>query len=138
VKQFSATHGEAFLRLKEYAGRVTGDTDIFRFTDQQTFERLSALLYLRRILVTVREQRTAGGSPTQGSESAPPAFPLSERPRAAASSSNPSQQNDPATFSPNLDAAALAGALAAAAANGSPFCAECQKSKAAAGAGSVN
>ena len=71
-----------------------------------------------------RTQETYGGgstTPDAPSETAP-LFPLADR-QQRVSDSQPQSTADPSTFPPNLDGAAQANALAAAAASGKPFCA---------------
>lgn len=121
LKDVAFQHPDLNTRFREYLTRYSNDPENYRLTDHQALERLALLLYQRRIVVIVREFRT-GGSP-KASETNAPAFPLSERSAKPPSSSQQAPANDPATFG-NIDAAAQADALIAAAKDGKPFCPE--------------
>ena len=128
LKGLRDRHADAIVRLQEYAARSAEDPDFARLTEQQTLERLAMMLYYRRIVVLAREQRATAATPAERTESSPPPFPFAKRDRRAQTSSTPAPQpKDPTTFEGNLDAAALASTLVAAAANGSPFCQECTR-----------
>ena len=116
-------------RLRSFGSSSTGDPEFYRSTDQAALRRFAILLHLRKILVTVRLEPTESGKPSAKTD-AGPAFPLSERSTRVVQTT-PSQVNDPPTFG-DVNAAAQAAALMAAAASGAPFCQECQKQAAAA------
>jgi hypothetical protein len=129
LKQVRVLHSAEMRQVRNFVARYWADPETYRVTDHAALERLAVLLYQRRIVVMTDLQLTSSGEPAAGPEPASPAFPLSERTQKTASnSSTPPPTNDPATFGPNSDAAAQAGALVAAAVNGTPFCAECAKS----------
>ena len=129
LKQVGVLHSIHMRQVRSFVARYWADPETYRVTDHAVLERLATLLYNRRIVIMTDLQLTSSGEPAAESEPASPAFPLSERTQKTASnSSTPPPTNDPATFSPNSDAAAQAAALVAAAANGTPFCAECAKS----------
>jgi hypothetical protein len=111
-------------RFRELLSQHSGDPDGARLTDHQVLERLAAMLGSRRIIVIAKEMRSSSGQPAEKVQSAAPAFPLSERSAAAAPAAPPPPPSDPSTFDPNVDAAAQASALVAAAADGKPFCPE--------------
>jgi hypothetical protein len=123
LKGLAFQHPDLIPRFREYLTRFTEDPETFRLTEQQAMERLAVLLHSRRTVVIAREYRAAGGRPSASTEPAP-AFPLSERaPKAPAVTYQP-PVNDPPTFNSDIDAAAQANALVAAAADGKPFCPE--------------
>lgn len=123
VKNLVSAQPELVSRFREYLTRYSNDPESFRLTDHQVLDRLAALLYSRRIVVVVRQERSSG-QPNAKSQSPAPAFPLSERPVRGSSASSPPPASDPPTFYPNIEAAAQASALVAAAAEGKPFCPE--------------
>lgn len=123
LRQLAFQHPDLNSRFREYLTRYSDDPEIFRLTDFQAMERLALLLHSRRIVVIAREFRTGGGTPSAAAAPAP-AFPLSERAPKTPSSTYQAPVNDPPTFSPDVDGAAQANALVAAAADGKPFCPE--------------
>jgi hypothetical protein len=125
LKQLALEDSDVIHRLRRYAAGSAGDPEFHRLTDHAALHHLAILLHLRKILVTVRYEPTASGKPSAKLASAPPAFPLAQRSPRESSSSQPKPGDSP-TFS-NVNAAALASALTAAAANGAPFCQECTK-----------
>lgn len=124
LKRLGLPDPDLMLRLRELLARHATELESSRMTDDQVLERLASLLYVQRIAVIGREQRTSSGAPTPSTAPAAPAFPLSERSTAAQTVAAPPPVNDPATFSQGLDASAQAAALMAAAADGKPFCLE--------------
>ncbi len=123
LKQLMSQHSDMSSRLRDYLTRYSDDPETHTLTDHEAIERLAHLIHSRQIAVIVREQRSTG-SPGESTQTAPPAFPLSERSPRAASVSSPQPTNDPATFGPNTDGGTQAAALVAAAAGGKPFCPE--------------
>jgi hypothetical protein len=123
LKRLGLPDSDLMTRMRELLRDHAGDPDSARLTDHQVLERLAGLLSSRRIIVIGREQRTSSGQPAEKAESSAPAFPLSERATAAPASAPP-PPTEPSTFDPNVDAAAQASALVAAAADGKPFCPE--------------
>jgi hypothetical protein len=112
------------FELKDYVLRYGEDPGTFRLTDHYVLERLADLLYLRRIVVVLKEERTVFAASGGVVEHIAPAFPLSERkPQLTTDSYQPPVSQAP-TFDPHLDGAAQAAALVAAAADGRPFCPE--------------
>jgi hypothetical protein len=100
-----------------------------RLTDEEGLEKLAHLLFTRRVVVfRDKMKETRGGSGT-AVPVAPPAFPLSQRVRSngPTAATSPPKVAELPTFSQTVHPAALATALRAAAAEGAPFCSECQK-----------
>jgi len=129
LKHMELREPNLLLRLRKYVIRDWADPETFRSTDHAALQRIADLLYIRRMTVVCREQRTSSGDPSGSSVSAPPAFPLAERQQRTASDPAPRTTTEAATFGANSDAAAQAAALVAAATNGTPFCEECEKAK---------
>jgi hypothetical protein len=124
LKRLGLPDPDLMVRFRELLNSYTRDPDSSRLTDHEVLQRLADLLYFRRIVVIGKEQRTGSGQPAQKTESAAPAFPLAQRSPAASTASAAPPPNDPSTFSSDVDAAAQASALVAAAADGKPFCLE--------------
>lgn len=137
LKQLASEDSDVIHRLRQYVAGSVGDPEFYRMTDHAALERLAVMLHLRKILVMVRHEPTGSGKPSAKLESAPPAFPLSERTPREPSSNQPKTSDSP-TFTPNLNAAALAAALTAAAAAGAPFCQECTKPPGGTSVGAAN
>ena len=125
LKQIGSPYPEAILRFREYLARFSDDPEYFRMTDHQTLERLAELLYSRKVVIVVREERSHSGSPSSKTPSNPVAFPLSERTsRQSTVSSTPAPAEDPPTFDSRLDAVTQAAALVAAAHEERALCPE--------------
>jgi len=126
LKQIASRQAAVIHQLRSYAGSFSGGPDFSRLTDDQALQRLSLLLYSRRVVVIAREQCARAGSPTPQSGAAGPAFPLSQRSTRAAEtpSTQTAPSDDPPTFDPNVMAATQAAALVAAASQGMAFCPE--------------
>jgi len=118
---------------------MSDDPEGFRLTDHDAIEKMAGMLYARRVLVVAREQRAGSDGSTAKSEPIPVAYPLSERiTHAPSSSAKPVTVEDPPTFDHRNDPVVQAAALVAAANDAKPFCAECEKAKAAAAGGTSN
>jgi len=124
LNNLRSQHSDLPSRLREYLTQYSEDPESSRLTDYQAMERVAMLLQSRRILVVSTESRAGGGTPGARVAPAAPAFPLAERSPVAAPDSYHAPVSDQPTFSPNLNAAAQAKALVAAAAQGKPFCPE--------------
>jgi hypothetical protein len=100
-----------------------------RVADDAVIEQIADLLNSDRLHIHAKEMETiaAGGAETSDQSVA---FPLSER--QSRDTAPPPPVADAPTFSPKGNPSAQAAALAAAAASGTPFCQECQKSQKAA------
>jgi hypothetical protein len=128
LKELASRRPESLVRFREYLARLSGDPETSRITDHDATVRMAELLYTRKVMIVVRKESSGGkgGAPKTAAPAA--AFPLSERlPRAASVTSKPAPVIDPPTFEPRVDAVTQAAALVAAAAEGQPFCTECQK-----------
>jgi hypothetical protein len=123
LKQISSQYPDMTSRFRDYLTRYSDNPETHMLAGHEAMERLAQLLYLRRIVVIVRQEAT-GGQPSAATPAAAPAFPLSERSQRATSGSVQPQTSDPPTFGPNADGSAQAAALVAAAADGKPFCPE--------------
>jgi hypothetical protein len=128
LKRLGFLQSNLIVRLRDFVARYCNDWETHRVTNDYLLERLATLLYLRRVVVTSREFRTSGGSPTPTTQAPPPPFPLSERTSRDPSSSTAAHESDSSVFDPNSDGSAQAAALVSAAADGTPFCSECTKS----------
>jgi hypothetical protein len=83
LRHLWSQHPELISRFREYVARHCWEQEVHRLTDNQIIERLAGLLHSRKVVVHVRETRSGGRKPRQGSDTLAPAFPLSERkPRA--------------------------------------------------------
>jgi len=139
LKQVGLLHPGSVQRLREYLARMSDDPEGFRLTDHDAIEKMAGMLYARRVLVVAREQRAGSDGSTAKSEPIPVAYPLSERiTHAPSSSAKPVTVEDPPTFDHRNDPVVQAAALVAAANDAKPFCAECEKAKAAAAGGTSN
>ena len=125
VKQIGTPYPDAIGRFREYLVRFSDDLECFRLTDHDTFERMAELLYSRKVLMVVREDRSHSGAAGSKGQSTPVAFPLAERaPRQSTVSSQPAPVEDPPTFDPRVDTVAQAAALVAAAKEERALCPE--------------
>jgi hypothetical protein len=125
VKQLGSLHPETMHRFREYLVRFSDDPECFRLTDHQAIERMAELLYSRKVVIVMQEQRAGSQGATSKAAPIPVAFPLSERTsRRPTTSSKPAPAEDSPTFDPKVDAVAQAAALVAAANEGKPFCPE--------------
>ena len=135
VKQIASLQPEATLRFREYLARFSDDSESFRLTDHQALERVAEVLYSRKMVIVVREERSHAGSPGSKTTGNPVAFPLSERAarqstassatRSSSTASSPTTPpDDPPTFDSRLDAVSQAAALVTAAKEEWPLCPE--------------
>jgi hypothetical protein len=128
LKHLGVPDANLISRLRGLLTLHADDPGNSRLTDDQVLERISRMLYSRRIVVIGQE--SGGGSAKPKEKGAPPAppFPLSERASRKSFSSPVTTREpiDPPTFVPTTSAADQAAALVNAAAAGTPFCAECE------------
>lgn len=122
--QQSKTDVHKMVALRSLLWQESNASAISRMSDEEMIDHLAGLLASGRFhfhsapAQTVPTTGRAGGGDAQK----PVAFPLAERtPRPAVAASG-TPISDPPTFPPNIDGAAQAGALAAAASGGQPFC----------------
>src|ERR1017187_1962862 len=128
LKHLGPPDSDLISRFRELLTRYAGDPGNSRLTDRQVVEKLAVLLHLRRIVVIGEENPATSGQPAQKAATLAPAFPLSERSPRAPAPSPPPPASDPPTFGAG-SAVAQAAALVNAAAEGTPFCAECAARK---------
>jgi hypothetical protein len=102
--------------------------DVYRLTEDQVLEETALLISMGEIELGIGRTWAIGASSAVDSGSKVADVP------AAPVRTGQSTEPEPPTFSPSQDGAAQAATLAAAAASGIPFCAQCAKA-AAAGAG---
>jgi hypothetical protein len=121
------------LGMRTLLSQEDNEHDFFRMTDEAVIDQIAKLLSSGRLHIHMLPIR---GAVLEGSEQSQRfttfvvtdtekfvAFPLSERsPRVPGTFREPAV--DPPTFSSNMDAAAQAATLVAAAAEGKPFCPE--------------
>jgi hypothetical protein len=103
--------------------------DVSRLTDDQVLAEIARLIWLGHLVVANDREGRSGASsqpagPTQIAQT-PAGVPVRSGPQ--------SQEPEPATLPSNLNSIAQAAALSAAAANGTPFCAQCAAAAAAGG-----
>ena len=128
LKQVGGSDASAVRRLREYAESLS-EMEPARLTDEEGLQKLAQLLFTRRIVVfRDKVKETRGGAGT--AVTAPVvAFPFAERVRSNGQTATtpPAKIAELPTFSQTVNPAAVATALRAAAAEGAPFCSECQK-----------
>jgi hypothetical protein len=111
----------AMIGLRSLLSESQRWIDVSRLTADQVVAEVTRLILAGELGVALRPRvYTIGSSPIPVSgamAAAPAANPLA---------TSKSQEPDPATFSPSLNALAQAAALSAAAASGVAFCAQCK------------
>ena len=122
--------------LRSAAG--AGPPGGLNLSDNESVIKFVALqISMGQLRICQRMARTAnvsGAGSTPDDDTDKP-FPLSERRKPSPATSS-SGDDDPATFPEDADGQAQAATLNSAAADGTPFCAECEKKKAEADDGS--
>ncbi len=114
------------LVLRRLLVEESGAGELSRMSDQLVIEQIAGLLASGRLHLHRLAMPVASGGQSQDSDDAEKLvpFPLSERrPRAPGASSREPSLDSP-TFSPNINPAAQAAALMAAADQGKAFCPE--------------
>jgi hypothetical protein len=109
------------LAMRALLWQESSGWPLSRMSDEEIIDQIAELLVSGRLHVHVQPARRVSAASSAVSEPVVP-FPLSERkprPQAVAYSAPVS---DPPTFPSDLDGAAQASALVAAAASGQPFC----------------
>ena len=131
IQFLSASKGDAFvmsdLRGLLFESRLR--IDVSRLTDDQVLAEIARLIWLGHLVIANDREGRSGASsqPVGPTQSTPaPGGP-------AVNSGSQSQEPEPATLPSNVNSVAQAAALSAAAASGTPFCAQCQAAAAAAG-----
>jgi|HubBroStandDraft_1064217.scaffolds.fasta_scaffold314062_2 hypothetical protein len=131
IQQFLSQYKDDLYAMDALRG-LLGETrqwvDVSRLTSDQALAEIAHLILAGRLGVAIAPRPfSIGVSEVDKSADLPPA------PAGAPVSSTPSEEPEPATLPPDLNAVAQAAALSAAAASGAPFCAQCQAAALAAG-----
>jgi hypothetical protein len=100
---------------------------VSRFTDDEVIDTIAWRLATKELVIRQADRKVTTPSPGSGDgdEDAKPT-PAPSLPDAPASAAPPAEEPEPSTFGPGTDGQAQAAALTAAAAQGSPFCQQCQ------------
>jgi hypothetical protein len=130
IQFLAAVKGDAIamsdLRGLLFESRLRND--LSRLTDDQVLAEIGRLIWLGH-LVVVNDREGRSGASSQ------PAGPsqITQTPTGVPVRSGPQSEPEPATLPSNLNSVAQAAALSAAAASGTPFCAQCAAAAAAGG-----
>ncbi len=123
LKRLHFRRGDFIFAMRMLVDRYPPSAD-GRLSDDEVLMEAACLVRSRRLVVCVQERKIAQGSaPAVPETQTFVPFPLPKR-RPPTAPPAPSEQNDPATFSPDVDYRAQAAVLAAAANSGAPFCPE--------------
>jgi hypothetical protein len=98
--------------------------ECFRLSDAELLQCVAQLLYTGRLLVVAELETSTRAQGSGKPAREPAAFPLDQRTPARAVSSARRLEEDPPTFSQNMDMLAQLAALVGAASRGVPFCPE--------------
>jgi hypothetical protein len=124
----SAVKGDA-LAMSDLRGLLCESRlriDISRLTDDQVLAEIARLIWLGHLVVANDREGRSGAS----SQPAGPSQ-ITQTPTGVPVRSGPQSEPEPATLPSNLNSVAQAAALTAAAASGTPFCAQCAAAAAA-------
>jgi hypothetical protein len=124
IRQFLSQYKDdpfAIGSLRGLLGETRQSIDVSRLTSDQLLAEIANLILTDRLGVAIAPRSfSIGVNDTDKSGDWQPT------PAGAPVSSTPSQEPESATLPPDLNAVAQAAALRSAAANGTPFCAQCQ------------
>lgn len=80
LKQQGFLHPGRISGFREYLARYSDDPECFRLTDHQAVERMAALLYSRKVVIVVRDQRGGSGESAPKTAATAAASPIRARP----------------------------------------------------------
>jgi hypothetical protein len=123
LKRLHFRRADFIFALRTLVDRYPPSAD-GRLSDEEVLMEAACLVRSRRLIVCVQERKIPQGSAPAAPETRNPVpFPL---PKTRAQAPPPAQpaQDEPATFSPDIDYRSQAAVLTAAANSGTPFCPE--------------